>query len=82
MLRNKIGSFVAVVGLLCGAAHAQITGGLRGTVSDPSGAAVPSATVTLTSLETRQVRTQSVNEHGTPWSQARTDDADGSTRGR
>ena len=44
--------------------HAQITGELRGAVSDPSGAAIPKATVTLTNLETRQVRTQSANSEG------------------
>ena len=45
-------------------AFGQITGSLRGTVSDPSGAAVPKATVTLTNLETRQARTQSANAGG------------------
>jgi len=44
--------------------HAQITGGLRGTVSDPSGAAVPKTKMTLTNLETNQARTQSANDSG------------------
>ncbi len=46
------------------AAFGQITGSLRGTVSDPSGAAVPKAMVTLTNVETRQARTQSTNDSG------------------
>ena len=50
--------------LLCTGLHAQITGGLRGTVSDPTGSGVPKATVTLTNLETRQARTQSTNSPG------------------
>ena len=48
----------------CGWALGQITGGLRGTVADPTGAAVPKAMVTLTNLETKQARTQSVNASG------------------
>src|ERR1051325_7470117 len=64
MLRKKIVSFLALMPLLCCIANAQITGGIRGTVSDASGAAVPKGTVTLTSLETKQVRTQPLNERG------------------
>jgi hypothetical protein len=44
--------------------QAQITGGIRGTVSDPTGAPIPNAAVTLTSLETHQVRTQPANSQG------------------
>ncbi len=50
--------------LTCAGAHAQITGALRGTVSDVSGAAVPKVPVTLTSLETRQTRVQPTNSSG------------------
>jgi len=50
--------------LFCSATFAQITGGLRGTVSDPTGAAVPRAKVTLTNLETRQARAQEANAQG------------------
>jgi len=49
---------------ICAGLFAQITGGLRGTVSDPTGAAVSKATVTLTNLATKQARTQPVNERG------------------
>src|SRR5690242_14009334 len=45
-------------------AFGQITGGLRGSVSDPTGAAVPKANVTLTNLDTKATRTQSVNDAG------------------
>jgi hypothetical protein len=49
---------------ICAGLHAQITGGLRGTVSDPTGAAVSKATVTLTNVAIKQARTQAVNERG------------------
>ena len=52
------------IGFTAVAAFGQITGGLRGTVSDPTGAAVAKSTVTLTNLETKQVRTQAVNDRG------------------
>src|SRR5215472_17424195 len=45
-------------------AHGQITGGIRGTVSDQTGAAVVKAIVTLTNVDTKQPRTQSVNDAG------------------
>jgi outer membrane receptor protein involved in Fe transport len=50
--------------LSCLVLHAQITGELRGTVSDPTGAAIPKATVTLTNLETKQTRTQTASSDG------------------
>jgi outer membrane receptor protein involved in Fe transport len=53
---------LAAVG--CLTMQAQITGGLRGSVSDPSGAAVQKATVTLTSAETDQTRKQETNSSG------------------
>ncbi|MBV9508256.1 MAG: TonB-dependent receptor [Acidobacteriia bacterium] len=46
------------------ALYAQITGGIRGVVSDPSGAALSKAKVTLTSSETNQVRSQTANDSG------------------
>lgn len=49
---------------LSSVALGQITGGLRGTVSDPTGATVPKAKVTATNVETMQVRTQSSNDAG------------------
>src|SRR6185436_3393382 len=40
------------------------TGGLTGTVIDPSNAAVPNATVTITNLETNQMRTTMTGQDG------------------
>ena len=40
------------------------TAGLSGTVTDPSGAAVPNVTVTLTSNDTNQVRTATTGSDG------------------
>ena len=45
-------------------ARAQSTGSITGTVSDPSGAAVPGATVTLTNTGTAQTRAVQTNESG------------------
>jgi Carboxypeptidase regulatory-like domain len=59
-----VSSCAVAFGITAIAAFGQITGGLRGTVSDPTGAAVPKATVTLTNLGTKQLRTQSVNDSG------------------
>ena len=41
------------------------TAGLTGTITDPSGAAVPNVTVTLTSNDTNQVRTATSGGDGT-----------------
>jgi outer membrane receptor protein involved in Fe transport len=59
-----VSSCAVTLGITAIAAFGQITGGLRGAVSDPTGAAVPKAMVTLTSLDTKQARTQSTNESG------------------
>ncbi|HEV3330390.1 MAG TPA: carboxypeptidase regulatory-like domain-containing protein [Bryobacteraceae bacterium] len=56
--------YALVAAFTLAAAFGQITGGLRGTVSDPSGAAVAKAKVALTNLETRATRTQTANEQG------------------
>jgi Carboxypeptidase regulatory-like domain len=56
-----IGIVTALLGvfLLSGSAHAQsnISGDIVGTVTDPTGAAVPNAQVTITSTTTGQVKT-------------------------
>ena len=65
MQKSRRVSALAVLSFFsCLVLHAQITGELRGTVSDPTGAAIPKATVTLTNLETRQVRTQTASSEG------------------
>jgi hypothetical protein len=46
-------------------AQTASTGALTGTIKDPSGAVVPGATVTLTSLDTAQVRTATTSAEGT-----------------
>jgi Carboxypeptidase regulatory-like domain/TonB-dependent Receptor Plug Domain len=62
--RALCASYVVAIGFTAVAAFGQITGGLRGTVSDATGAAVPKSTVTLTNVGTRQARTQTVNDRG------------------
>jgi outer membrane receptor protein involved in Fe transport len=58
---------VSIVWALClllitGSVNAQITGDLRGTVLDASGAVIPTATVTLKSLETGEIRTATTGD--------------------
>jgi hypothetical protein len=55
---------VVAIGFTAVAAFGQITGGVRGTVSDATAAAMPKSIVTLTNLETKNVRTQEANERG------------------
>ncbi len=52
--------------LMGGVAHAQsaATADILGDVTDPSGAAVPNVTVTLTNLDTQDTRTQNTNASG------------------
>jgi hypothetical protein len=45
-------------------AHAQFRASIQGTVSDPSGAIIPGATVTLTDLQTNQVLKTTSNASG------------------
>jgi len=44
--------------------HAQVQGGITGTVIDPTGAMVPNANVTATNVETGQTRSTSTNSSG------------------
>jgi hypothetical protein len=53
----RTGVVLAGITMLAIAAHAQFRASLRGTVTDPSGAVVPDATVTLTNTGTSQVMT-------------------------
>ncbi len=64
-LRSNIRPMLALATLLASAAFAQIdTGSIVGTVRDPSGAAIPKATVTLTNKATNQVQTTATNQSG------------------
>ncbi len=45
-------------------AHAQYRASIQGAVTDPQGALVPGATVTLTNQETNQARTTATNDAG------------------
>src|ERR1700729_2535317 len=59
--------FIAMASLLClcsFTAGAQVAAILSGTVTDPTGAAVPSATVTADNLDTGFARTTSTNQAG------------------
>lgn len=69
LLRSQITAVLALTVLLAlwvPAAMAQSSGtsGLTGTVTDPSGAAIPNVTVTLTSNSTGQVRTATTGTDG------------------
>src|SRR5579863_5786478 len=55
---------LALVGLLAGAAVAQSTSQLNGTVTDPSGAAVPNTQITLTATATGLQRSTASNGTG------------------
>ncbi len=45
--RKAVAYLAAVVLLSSSVLHAEVTAGIQGTVTDPSGATVPNATVTL-----------------------------------
>src|SRR5450432_3194419 len=55
---------ILLAAIFCLNVSGQITGGLRGSVSDATGGGVPKATVTLTNLETKAVRKQGANAAG------------------
>jgi hypothetical protein len=62
-----LGAFLVVVvggAVSCLWAHSSTTGGLTGTVTDSTGAAVPSATVTLVNLATNQTHTATTDANG------------------
>jgi len=65
----KIKAFYCLLGLLffvfaTGAGWAQTTGTIRGSVTDPSGAVVPGASVTAAQSDTHATRTVTTNESG------------------
>ena len=68
LFRNALVSLmlIAVATVLCAPALAQslLTGDIAGTVTDPTGAAIPQASVTLTSLDTGATRIETTNAAG------------------
>jgi hypothetical protein len=65
----KVKAFFCLLGLLffvfsTGAGWAQTTGTIRGSVTDPSGALVPGASVTAAQSDTHVTRTVTTNESG------------------
>ncbi len=55
---------VALLGTATAGAHAQFRSSIQGTVSDPSGAVIPGATLTLTDQATNKVLTVTSNADG------------------
>ena len=55
---------VAMLGAAAAAGHAQFRSSIQGTVSDPSGAVIPGATLTLTDQATNKVLTVTSNGDG------------------
>ncbi len=55
---------LVAMSLLLPAARAQFRGSLGGTVTDPQGALVPGATVTLTNTETNEKQVSTTNDDG------------------
>ena len=60
-MKNSSGVFSLLFFSFIGAAGAQITGDVKGVVTDPSGGFVAQAKLTLTSLETGQARVQTAD---------------------
>ncbi|HJT89134.1 MAG TPA: carboxypeptidase-like regulatory domain-containing protein, partial [Bryobacteraceae bacterium] len=61
----RLGLVVLAAAFFIGpAARAQVTGSISGTVSDSSGAGIPHAAVTITELDTGQVRTVMADDRG------------------
>jgi hypothetical protein len=72
MIKKALASlFIGVLAILCGSVMAQvITGNISGVVKDPSGAAIPGATVTITNTDknivARTVKTNSSGQYAAP----------------
>ena len=62
-MRNSIQS-IALVATICAAAFAQDRGTIRGTITDPSGAAVPEAAVSVKNVDTGLTQTVKTSADG------------------
>src|SRR5271170_2252381 len=60
---RAVGMFACLTVLVC-AAHGQYRASIQGVVTDPQGAAVSGATVTLKNLETNQTLTATTDDSG------------------
>src|SRR5882724_8758257 len=60
----RVGLVAVCIILSAALAQAQYRASIQGVVTDPQGAVIPGATVTLTNLETNQVTTAKSNEAG------------------
>ena len=65
MKRSLVLTTAIAFPLLAAAAHAQATGSITGRVLDPSGAALPGATIVVTGQETNQARQTQAGTSGT-----------------
>src|SRR5260221_10620181 len=65
MSHRNLPAIVVVMLILAGTALAQFRGSLRGTVTDPSGAAIPGATVTLVNTDTNSTIVSTSDANGT-----------------
>jgi len=62
---GRLACFVVVIAIGFNASAQEITGKIRGSVSDPAGAVVQAATVTATQTETGLTRSTTTNSDGT-----------------
>src|SRR5579885_1375642 len=61
---QRVFSLMACIALLSVMAHAQFRGSLRGTVTDPQGAAIPGTKVTLVNTDTNQTIVATSDDNG------------------
>ena len=62
--RSLLCAIVVAAAFSASAAHAQFRTSIQGTVTDPSGAVIPGATLTLTDTDTNHVVTATSNTSG------------------
>jgi hypothetical protein len=60
----RIAAGVFLLAVTASPAHAQFRASIQGTVTDPTGAVIPGATLTLTDLATAKVNTTTIDGNG------------------